>query len=76
MNDTRTISQLEAEGYPLDRMRVLQGYGVGAVQDDPLETVPALSGHPSYCRHYAARSVATDEPGVFAGECPRPLFSA
>ncbi len=42
MVDTRTISQLEAEGYPLDWMRVLwlrvlQGHGVGAVQDDPRE---------------------------------------
>jgi hypothetical protein len=34
------------------------------------------SSHPSYCRHHAARSVAIDEPGVFAAECPRPLFSA
>jgi hypothetical protein len=33
MADNRTISQLEAEGYP--RMRVLQGHRVGAVQDAP-----------------------------------------
>ena len=37
MTDTRTISQLEAEGYPVDRMRMLQGDGLGAVQDDPAE---------------------------------------
>ena len=35
MADNRTISQLEAEGYPLDRVRVLQGNGLGAVQDAP-----------------------------------------
>ena len=36
MADNRTISQLEAEGYPwVDRMRVLQGDRVGAVQDAP-----------------------------------------
>jgi len=41
MADNRTISQLEAEGYPLDRMRVLQGHGLGAVQDAPRESTNA-----------------------------------
>jgi hypothetical protein len=31
----RTISQLEAEGYPWIGLRVLQGNGLGAVQDAP-----------------------------------------
>ena len=39
MADNRTISQLEAEGYP--RMRVLQGNGLGPIQDDPGETTDA-----------------------------------
>ena len=35
MADNRTISQLAVDGLSLDRMRVLQGHRVGAVQDAP-----------------------------------------
>jgi len=43
MPDTRTFSQLEAEGYPLDRVRMLQGHRVGAPFRMLREHIPMLS---------------------------------
>ena len=34
------------------------------------------SGHVSYCRHHAARSVRVDKPRLFVAKCPRQLCSA